>query len=419
MKAIILAACHGTRMRSNTHKVMNPILGKPLLQYVTDACKDAGVTDITLVVSQGNDDIRAAMKKAYQDIRPIPEFRYTVQTERAGTGHAVQAAAGHIRPEDDVLIVAGDMPLITAGFVREFADFYAAKNCSGVVTVNTCIYLFKGAVLLEWISQITDNNSQCEYYLADAPEILRDAGHRIYVFESDDEVSTFTGISTQAQLAEVTMYMRHRINLRHMENGVRMLDPATTYIDDMVEIAPNVVIYPGCILEGACKIAEGAMIGPYAHMLDTAVGKGSTVRQSVLTGAKVGENTTVGPYAYLRPGAVIGDKCRIGNFVEVKNSNIGDGTAMAHLAYIGDADVGRNVNYSCGAITANYDGKNKHRTVIADGAFIGCNASMVAPLTVGEGALVTAGSTITEDVPADCMSFGRARQVNKEGRAKR
>jgi len=204
-----------------------------------------------------------------------------------------------------------------------------------------------------------------------------------------------------------------------MENGVRMIDPATTYIDDTVEIAPGVIIYPGCILEGACKIDEGAVLGPYTHMKDTIVGKSSAVRQSVLNSAKIGDETEVGPFAYLRPGAVIGNKCRIGNFVEVKNANLADGVKMAHLAYIGDADVGRNVNYSCGAITANYDGKKKHRTVIADNAFIGSNVNLVAPVEVGEGALVAAGSTITDAVPAECLTIARARQVNKEGRAKR
>jgi len=445
MKAIILAAGHGTRMRSSTQKVMHPILGRPLVQYVTGACKEAGISDITLVVSNDSDSIRTA----------LPGFGYATQAQRLGTGHAVQAAAGHIKPEDDVFIIAGDMPLITSGFVREFIQFYKSKNCSGIVAAvylqnpgdfgrvyvgengvfesiveardlkpesphtswaNTSIYLFKGAALLEGLSKMTNNNSQGEYYLTDVPKIMKDAGHKVYVFQSKDDISTFTGINTQAQLAEGVRHMQNRINLRHMENGVRMLDPATTYIDDTVEIAPNVVIYPGCILEGTTKIEESATIGPYTHMLDTTAGKASAIRQSVLTGAKIGDETQVGPFAYLRPGAVIGRKCRVGNFVEVKNANLGDGTKMAHLAYIGDADVGRNVNYGCGAITANYDGKKKHRTVIADGAFIGCNANLVAPMEIGEGALIAAGSTVTECVPAKCLTFARARQVNKENR---
>jgi len=207
---------------------------------------------------------------------------------------------------------------------------------------------------------------------------------------------------------------RNHINIKHMENGVKILDPATTYIDDTVEIAPEAVIYPGCILEGACKISQGAVIGPYTHMKDTTIGKGTAVRQSVLTDATVGENTEVGPFAYLRPGAVVGNNCRIGNFVEIKNAILKDGVKMAHLAYIGDADVGSNVNYSCGVITANYDGAKKHRTVIGNDAFIGCNANLVAPVEIGEGALVAAGSTITDELPEYSLGIARARQVNKE-----
>lgn len=211
-----------------------------------------------------------------------------------------------------------------------------------------------------------------------------------------------------------TTIQREQINKRHIENGVRIMDPATTYIDDTVEIATDTLIYPGCILEGLCKIENSAIIGPYTHMKDTIIGKGSAIRQSVLTDTKIGENTTVGPFAYLRPGTIVGNNCRIGNFVEIKNSTISDNVAMAHLAYIGDADVGNNVNYSCGAITANYDGKKKHRTTIADGAFIGCNSVLIAPVEVGEKAFIAAGSTINQNVPELSLGIARERQTIKE-----
>jgi len=207
---------------------------------------------------------------------------------------------------------------------------------------------------------------------------------------------------------------REEIIKRHLDNGVHMMDSATTYIDETVEIAAGVFIYPGCILEGNCKIAKDTVIGPYTHMKDSIIGKGSTIKQSVLVDAQIGENTNVGPFAYLRPGAVVGNNCRIGNFVEIKNSNIGDNVAMAHLAYIGDADVGDNVNYSCGAITANYDGKKKHRTTIKDGAFIGCNSVLIAPVEVGEKGFIAAGSTINEYVPACSLGIARERQTTKE-----
>jgi len=195
--------------------------------------------------------------------------------------------------------------------------------------------------------------------------------------------------------------------------GVKMMDPASVFIDDKAVVADSAVFYPGVILEGACEIGEGAKIGPNTHLTDTVVKKNARVRQSVAEGAVVGEETEVGPFAYLRPGTVIGNKCRVGNFVEIKNSVLGNETKMAHLAYIGDADVGNGVNYSCGAITCNYDGSKKHRTTIKDGAFIGSNANLVAPVTIGEDAFVAAGSTITEDLPGNALGIARKRQTTK------
>jgi len=442
MKAIILAAGQGKRMKSTKQKIMHQILGKPMVQYVAEACRDAGIADITLVVSSQSDDIRNV----------LPSYNYAIQALQLGTGHAVQAAAGHIRPEDDVLILYGDMPLVTAEFIREFIAFYKKKNCAGAVTAvyqphikdfgrvyadenglfesivevrdlkplnphtdwgNTGIYLFKGAALQEGLAGISNDNSQGEFYLTDVPKILRNTGQLFYVYTTREDIDIFSGINTQAQLAEAARLMRKRINLRHMENGVQILDPDTTYIDKSVVIAAGAVIYPGCILEGMCKIDEDAIIGPYTHMKDTIIGRGTAVRQSVLTGAAIGQNTEVGPFAYLRPGAVVGNKCRVGNFVEIKNATLGNETKMAHLAYIGDADVGSNVNYGCGAIVANYDGKKKHRTVIGDGAFIGCNSNLVSPVDIGEGAFIAAGSTIHEAVPEYSMAIARERQTTK------
>jgi len=200
---------------------------------------------------------------------------------------------------------------------------------------------------------------------------------------------------------------------RHCDNGVKIVDPAHCYIDENVKIAAGAVLYPGVILEGACEIEAGAIIGPNTQITDSFIGAGAKIKQSVLEEAHVGANTTVGPFAYLRPHAVIGERCRVGNFVEVKNATLGDDTKMAHLAYIGDADVGRGVNYSCGAITANYDGKKKHRTVIGDHAFIGCNSNLVAPVQIGEGAFVAAGSTITDNLEPAALGIARARQVCK------
>jgi len=221
-------------------------------------------------------------------------------------------------------------------------------------------------------------------------------------------------IGTPDQMLHEAAAKREKINLHHMQSGVKIIDPATTYIDETVIISPSAVIYPGCILEGDCYIHEGAIIGPYTHMRDTTIGKNTAVRQSVLTGAVVGADTEVGPFAYLRPGAVVGNRCRVGNFVEIKNAILGDNTKMAHLAYVGDADIGSNVNIGCGVITVNYDGKKKHRTTVNDNAFVGSNVNLIAPVEVGAGAFVAAGSTITDAVPEYSLAIARKRQTNKE-----
>ncbi|MCL2527285.1 MAG: bifunctional UDP-N-acetylglucosamine diphosphorylase/glucosamine-1-phosphate N-acetyltransferase GlmU [Defluviitaleaceae bacterium] len=448
MKAIILAAGHGRRMKTNKQKVMHHILGNPLVQYVAEACAEAGIQDITLVVNSQGEEIRKAM----------PGYNYAIQTKQLGTGHAVQSAAEHIHADDDVLILYGDMPLITADLIKNFINFYMTKDCAGAIVAvyqpevgdfgrvyidekgmvesitevkdmtaktpptdwgNPSIYMFKGTALKQGLKGLKNNNNQEEFYLTDVPQILRDADERIYTYCTNESLDSFVGINTQAQLAEAASIMRSRINLQHMENGVQIMDPATTYIDKSVEIAADTIIYPGCILEGTCKIEPGAIIGPYTHMKDTVVGKGTAVRQSVLTSAKIGENTEVGPFAYLRPGAAVGDRCRVGNFVEIKNAILGNETKMAHLAYIGDADVGSKVNIGCGVITANYDGKKKHRSVIRDGAFIGSNANLIAPIEIGEGAFIAAGSTITEAVPDYSMGIARERQTTKENWVKK
>ena len=443
MRAIILAAGQGTRMKSEKQKVMHQVMGKTMLHYVADACHDAGIHEITIVVGNQSEEIPSA----------LPGYTYAVQAQQLGTGHAVQAAAGHISADDDVLVVYGDMPLVTADFIREFIHVYKSKDCAGVVAaaywpdnkdfgrvyasedgvfeaiveardmthdsphtpwVNTGINIFKGAALLQGLECMTAQNNQGEFYLTDVPKILRDAGHMFYVHPSREEVATFMGINTQAQLAEAARLMRMRINLGHMEKGVQILDPANTYIGPTVVIASSAVIHPGCILEGATIIAENAIIGAYTQMKNSRVGKGTTVHNSVLVDSTVGEDTFVGPFAYLRNKAVVGNRCRIGCYVEIKNSTLGDDTNMVHLAYVGDADVGKDVNIGCGTITVNYDGKKKHRTVINDGAFIGCNVNLVAPVEIGEKGFVAAGSTITHQVPDYSLAIARNRQTIKE-----
>jgi bifunctional UDP-N-acetylglucosamine pyrophosphorylase/glucosamine-1-phosphate N-acetyltransferase len=427
MKAIILAAGKGKRMNSDVQKVMHPVLGKPMVKYVADAAKDAGCDDITVVIGKDGDEIREYFKDE--------GIHFAVQNEPLGTGHAVQAGAGRIENDDEVLILYGDMPLVTGEFIRELVKFEKDNFAEAVVAAvyqpqicdfgrvyddngyfieivesrdlknhphtdwaNTGIYLFKGASLLRGLSQLKNNNSQKEFYLTDVPKILSEDGKNVQVFHSRADMSVFTGINTQAHLAEATAHMRTRINARHMANGVRMIDPASTFIDDGVKIAGGVVIYPNVIMEGACKIAENVTI----------------LANSFLRDASVGANSSIGPFAYLRPNAAVGENCRIGNFVEIKNAALGNNTRAAHLAYIGDADVGENVNFGCGAITVNYDGTNKHRTVIRNNAFIGSNVNLIAPVEIGADAVVAAGSTMTDDLPPCALGIARERQCVKE-----
>jgi bifunctional UDP-N-acetylglucosamine pyrophosphorylase/glucosamine-1-phosphate N-acetyltransferase len=256
-----------------------------------------------------------------------------------------------------------------------------------------------------------------EYYLTDVPKELKHDGYKVSVFHSPD-YQQFLGINTQAQLAEARAVMHKRIAHAHMNNGVIIIDPAVTYIDCDVTIEPDATIYPGVFLEGASHIGEDVVIGANTRMVDSTVGTGSTVQNSVLDGAIVGKHSTIGPFAYLRKGTVVGDDCRVGDFVELKNTTMGNGSKASHLAYIGDAEIGADVNFGCGAVTVNYDGKNKFKTVVEDGAFVGSNVNLIAPVTVHSGAYVAAGSTITDEVPADALAIARQRQTIKEGWAK-
>ncbi|MCL2365133.1 MAG: bifunctional UDP-N-acetylglucosamine diphosphorylase/glucosamine-1-phosphate N-acetyltransferase GlmU [Defluviitaleaceae bacterium] len=444
MKAIILAAGQSKRMKSSLLKTLHPMCGKPVIKHITDACRQAGVTDITIVI--GNSDEQT--QKIYTQDGVLQDgIRFAVQRDPQGTGHAVQSAleaSAHFADDDEILVLAGDMPLLTADFIRGMADCYRSmqsegQGCAAVVSAvhwptntdfghvyadadgffietveardlteahehtplrGTSCYLFNGAALKQGLKQLTNANAQNEYYLTDVPKHIKGNGGLglVKVFCSDDDTAIFTGINTQVQLAEAAAVMRRRINIAHMVNGVRMIDPTTTYIDTDVQIAPEAIIYPGVVIEGASTIAQGARI--LAH--------------SVISDASVGAFTQIGPFAYLRPGTVIGEKCRIGNFVEVKNANIGNQTNAAHLTYIGDADVGSQVNVGCGVITANYDGKNKSRTTIHDRAFIGSNTNLIAPVEIGEGAFIAAGSTINKSVPPSGFAIARARQEVKE-----
>ena len=280
--------------------------------------------------------------------------------------------------------------------------------------VNSGMYVFDAQSLVYALDKITPNNAQGEYYLTDTLEIIKNNSGKVGVMTAEDS-DEFLGVNSKLQLAQAMKIMKKRINEYHMINGVTITDPENTYIGKDVQIAPDTIIYPGCMLEGKTKIGKSCIIGPNTRMTSCDINDCVTIQSSTLIEAQVKSFTTVGPYAYLRPNSKIGEHVRIGDFVEVKNSTIDDGTKVSHLTYVGDSDVGKCVNFGCGTVTVNYDGKVKNRCKIGDGAFIGCNTNLVAPVEIAPRAYTAAGSTITKNVPEDSLAIARARQDNKEG----
>jgi len=444
LRALILAAGNSTRMKSKLTKVMHPILGKPMINYVADACKDAGCEEIVIVAG----DNMAVLKEA------VPTASFAHQKERLGTGHAVMSAASFIGDDDTIFITYGDGPLIRAETIKQIIDSHeSAKATATIVScvfenpfgygrvirensgfakiveqrdtneteklikeINTGLACYNGKALKEALKELKNDNSQNEYYLTDVASILKDAGLAVDIYVGDTPLD-FYGINDRAQLAEAAAIIKERINKQLMLSGVSIWDPANTYIGPDVSIEQGTCILPNTIIEGVCKIGADCEIGPNTTIKDTTIGDSCTIINSVLNKAEVHNNVSVGPFAYLRPGAVLMDKVKIGDFVEVKNAVIGKGSKASHLAYIGDAEVGENVNFGCGAITVNYNGASKGKTIIKDNAFIGSNSNLVAPVTVEKGGYIGAGSTVTKTVPEGCLTIARARQENKEGRA--
>lgn len=440
-KVVILAAGQGTRMKSKVPKVLHKVLDKTMIDYVISASKNAGADKLCVIVGH-----QSAMVKAM--IGGGVEF--ALQKEQLGTGHAVMQAADFIGEEGNILVLCGDTPLITAETIKKLNDIHTAENNSATMIsavidnptgygrivrengnfvkiveqkdaddeqkkineVNTGVYIFKASELKSAFGELTNNNSQGEYYLTDVLEILKNKGNNIGVMVAEDE-NEFLGVNSKLQLAQAAKIMKRRINDKLMIDGVTIEDPDNTYIGMDVEIAPDTVILPGTILEGQTKIGSDCIIGPNTRIISSIIKDAVIIQQSTLINAEVDNFTTVGPYAYLRPNSKIGEHVRIGDFVEVKNSTIDDGTKVSHLTYIGDSDVGKNINFGCGTVTVNYDGKNKFRNTIKDNAFIGCNTNLIAPVTVEENAYIAAGSTITKDIPENALAIARSKQVNK------
>ncbi|PZE19201.1 bifunctional UDP-N-acetylglucosamine diphosphorylase/glucosamine-1-phosphate N-acetyltransferase GlmU [Paenibacillus xerothermodurans] len=444
---IVLAAGQGKRMKSKLYKVLHPVGGKPMVGHVIDALEQIDTQRTVVVVGHGADAV-----KAYLGDR----VEYAMQEQQLGTGHAVLQAEALLGQEDGLTVLLyGDTPLITSNSLRQMIELHREKGAAATVMtaimddptglgriirdeqgrvsriveqkdcsseereikeINSGMYCFSNRKLFDALSKVTNNNAQNEYYVTDVVGILVNQGEVVEAYCTPDAIDTF-GVNDRVALSEAERIMRARINKQQMINGVTLIDPANTYIDADVRIGSDTVILPGTVIKGKTVIGENCVIGPNTEITDSTLGSNIQVKQSVLLEAVVGDSSTIGPFAYLRPGAELGHSVKIGDFVEIKNAKLADDVKVSHLSYIGDAVVGKNVNFGCGAITVNYDGFNKQLTEVADDAFIGSNVNLIAPVKVGKGAYVVAGSTITNDVNADDLAIARERQINKPGYA--
>ena len=447
--AVILAAGKGTRMRSKLPKVLHKVGGKAMLQHVIDAATAAGCDDKVVIIGHEAELVEKMV---------AGQGKTALQAEQLGTGHAVmqakEALAGF---SGTAMILCGDTPLLDGEELKKFYEAHKASgaaatvltaimdnpfgygriirdaegNVKGIVEqkdateeqkaikeINTGIYCLECPLMFDVLATLTCNNAQGEYYLTDVLEKLNNAGKKVggVITEDSDMVM---GINSRKQMSVAEAVMRERILDKLMDSGVTIMDPASTFIEASVKIGRDTIIYPYTWLEGNTVIGEDCEIGPNARFTDVEIGNNCNLHFIYGHECKVMDDVTAGPYVHLRPNTVIYNKVKIGNFVEVKNSNVGVGTKLPHLTYIGDSDIGSGVNMGCGCVTVNYDSKKKHRTVIGDNAFVGCNTNLVAPVTVEANTYIGAGSTITKDVPEDALGIARARQKNIEGWAKK
>ncbi|GJM74226.1 bifunctional protein GlmU [Paenibacillus macerans] len=420
-----------------------------MVGHVLSAVQQAGCERTIVVVGHGAEAVKSYLGSSAE---------YVLQEQQLGTGHAVKQAGPLLAGEEGTtIVICGDTPLVTAETLEALVELHTRKGAAATVLtanmdnpqgygrvirgengtveriveqkdcspeeaavqeINTGTYCFDNAKLFAALEKVTNNNAQQEYYLTDVIGILVQAGEIVEGYAAQDHRESI-GVNDRVALAEAEAVMRERIVRRHMLGGVTVIDPASTYIGADVAIGSDTVIYPGTVLAGRTVIGEDCVIGPASQIEDSVIHDGAKVKHSVLSQAEVGKETTVGPFAYLRPGAKLGANVKVGDFVEIKNATLDDGAKVSHLSYIGDAKVGKNVNIGCGAITVNYDGYNKSITEIEDEAFIGSNVNLIAPVKVGKGAYVVAGSTITHSVPEGDLAIARQRQENKPGYAEK
>jgi bifunctional UDP-N-acetylglucosamine pyrophosphorylase/glucosamine-1-phosphate N-acetyltransferase len=436
LSAVVLAAGEGTRMRSGMPKVLHPLCGRPMVLHVVDALAELPLERIVVVVGHAAERVTKTLHD--QLVTEVP-VEFVEQRVQRGTGDAVSVALtvfDDLDAEDDILVLPSDAPLVRAETIARLATEHRVQDAAATILtatvaapdglgrvvrgkdgrvarvvehadateeereineINTSIYCFRRGLLAPALRRLGPENAQGEYYLTDVIAVLRDAGHNVIALEADDPGEAIM-VNDRAQLADAESELRRRINRVWMRTGVTMVDPERTYIDARVELETDVRLLPGTILEGRTVIGTGSVIGPDCRLTDVVVGEGARISNSVARECEIGDECEVGPYAYVRPGTRLATGVKVGTYVEIKNSEIGEGTKVPHLSYVGDADIGAGSNLGASTITANYDGENKHRTKIGDGVHTGVHTSLVAPVELGDDADTGAGSVVTNDV---------------------
>ena len=442
--AIILAAGQGTRIKSKLPKVLHKACGKEMVNHVIDTMRAAELDEVNVIIGKG-----AELVKERTSSRNVS---YSLQEEQLGTGHAVMCTKDFLKGKSGVVaIFTGDAPLIKEDTVKNLIETHIKeenfatlltsvidnptgygriirennevdrivehKDCSEnelkVNEINAGMYCFDIESLLESLDKLSNDNAQGEYYLTDVIGILKSENKKVGAMITDFEETI--GVNSRAELSVVEGILRKRINRKHLDNGVTLIDENSTYIGQDVVIGQDTIIYPNTVLEGKTVIGEDCVIYQNSRLNNAVIGNETTIESSVIIDSKVGDNTTVGPFAYIRPESNIGNHVKIGDFVEIKKSVIGNNTKVSHLTYIGDAEVGEKCNFGCGTVVVNYDGKKKHKTIIGDNAFIGCNTNLVSPVEVENNSYIAAGSTITDTVKEGSLAIARSRQTNIEG----
>jgi bifunctional UDP-N-acetylglucosamine pyrophosphorylase/glucosamine-1-phosphate N-acetyltransferase len=441
-----MAAGEGTRMRSSLPKVLHPVCGRPMVAWPVLAAREAGAGRVAVIVSPGQ-DLSAALPQGVETV---------VQPQPNGTGGAVRAALDLIRDSDQVVVLNGDHPLISAEMLEEVLAAHRDAGAAATVLsvevddpgsygrivrdddgalerivetkhregvspemlaireVNTNTFVFDATALSDALGRITNDNAAGEYYIGDVLPQLREDGRPVLIHRTED-AGVNLGVNTRVELAEANREAHRRILERHMLAGVTVVDPAAAWIDADVVIEPDATIEPGCLLRGATRVGRGAVVGPFTTLIDTVLGAEAAARHSHLVECEVLDRCSVGPFTYIRPRTTLREGAKAGAFVEIKGSEIGAGSKVPHLSYVGDAEVGEEANIGAGSITANWDGFRKHRTVIGDHVRIGVDTALVAPVNVGDAAYTGAGSVITRDIPPGALGISRPEQENIEG----